>query len=103
MLWLLLLRVPEMFLAPTVDAYWPACQIAVIAAAAWVLGVRIASVLYGLAMIPFGLAHFAYVQHTAQSVPCWLPWHVFWAYFFGWTFIKAGVAMLIGVYDPGSP
>jgi hypothetical protein len=48
-------------------------------------------------MIPFGVAHFAYVKQTAALVPAWLPWHVGWAYFFGCSFIAAGVAVLIGV------
>jgi uncharacterized membrane protein len=117
LLWLLLLRVPGMLISRTVDFWWSAAQVAVITGAAWVLwvwfaddadkrrfgsvagdnGLRIARVLYGLGMIPFGIAHFVYLQHTAEMVPAWLPWHVFWAKFFGWTFIAAGVAMIIGV------
>jgi uncharacterized membrane protein len=116
--WLLVFRVPGLFRALTVDVYWSFCKTAVMVAAAWVLyawfatdwdrqrlafgtglnGLRIARAFYGLAIIPFGVAHFQYVKHTADLVPSWLPWHVAWAYFFGCTFIAAGVAVLVGVY-----
>jgi hypothetical protein len=61
-------------------------------------GLRAARALYGLPMILFGLAHFAYLENTAPLVPGWMPWHVGWSYFTGWTFIAAGVAVLTGVW-----
>ena len=76
LLWLLVLRIPLIFISPTVDTWWASAQTAVMTAATWVLyvwfaadwdrrrldfltgdnGVRIARMLYGLALIPFGLA-----------------------------------------------
>ncbi|MGH9441516.1 MAG: hypothetical protein ACRD16_04525, partial [Thermoanaerobaculia bacterium] len=118
LLWLLLMRLPALFVSPNVETSWSSGETAAMLAAAWVLyvgfaadwdrqhlrfatggnGLRIARALYGVALIPFGVAHFAYLKHTAELVPGWLPWHTAWAIFFGWTFIAAGVAVLTGVY-----
>jgi len=119
LLWLLLFKLPAAFPTPTEVASWYGCaETAVMVAGAWVLyawfaaewdkrtfgfatgdkGIRIARVLYGLALIFFGVGHFAYLKQTVVLVPAWLPGHVFWAYFTGGTFIGAGVAVLIGVW-----
>lgn len=119
LLWLLLLRLPDTFAAPTVLGSWYGCaETSVIAAAVWVLyaglasdwerrwlhfatgdrGVRIARMLYGITLVFFGVSHFIYLNLTTPLVPGWLPAHTFWAYFFGGTYIAAGVAVLARAY-----
>jgi len=107
LLWLVLFRISHIFLVPTIlDTWWGCGDTAVMAAGAWALyarlaggdrGLRLAGVLFGLAMIPFGVAHFTSLQDTAGLVPGWLPWHEAWASFTGAAFLAAGVAILIGV------
>jgi len=118
LIWLLVLRLPNLFYEhPLVLVAWTFGSTAVMAAAAWVLyiwfahehdpadpgfladatGLRIARTLYGLSLIPFGLAHFMYLDATTVLIPDWLPGHVAWAYFTGAAFIVAGLAVCIGV------
>jgi len=113
-LWLVVVRLPHLALEPRVlDSWWGTGDTAVMLAAAWVLRAwgagergdmaesnsrfRVATVLYGLAMIPFGVAHLINLGDTASLVPPWLPWHVGWATATGCAFLAAGLAILTGV------
>jgi len=119
LLWMLLFKLPYIVEAPTVEVNYQSCGVtAVLVAGAWVLyawfagawdrrqlafatgdrGVRLARILYALALIAFGLSHFAYLDLTAPLVPAWLPWHVAWAYATGCAYLAAAVAVLTGVY-----
>ena len=119
LLWLLVLRLPNLFYqTPLVLVAWSFGATAVMAAGAWVLyswfaddrdrarfgfvtdarGLRIARVLYGVSLIPFGLAHFMYLDATTVLIPNWLPGHAAWAYFTGAAFIAAGLGVAIGVF-----
>jgi uncharacterized membrane protein len=118
LLWFALFKTQALFIAPASIVSWESSgENAVVIAAAWVLyvwfatgrdrrylgfacsstGLRIARTLYGLSMIAFGLAHFAYVQETAALVPAWLPAHTALVYVTGGTYVAAGVAVLVNV------
>ena len=107
LVWLLVLRLPNLFFeTPLVLVAWTFGSTAVMVAAAWVLhvwfaggrGLPIARALYGLSLIPFGLAHFMYLDATTVLIPNWIPGHVAWAYVTGAAFIAAGLAVTTGVW-----
>lgn len=102
--WMFVFRVGDIIREPGVFGAWDGCaETIAIVAGAWVLtgtGARFARLLYGLAMIPFGLAHFLFVKETAALVPNYLPAHVVWVYLTGSAFLAAGVAVLTGIAAP---
>ena len=117
-LWLLL-KVPALVVAPKMEAVWLGFgELAVLLAGGWTLfaafqepgkraaltsadagnGVRIARLLFAVALIPIGLSHIIYVKETASLVPAWLPYRSGWAYLTGAGQIACGLGVLFSIY-----
>lgn len=109
LLWVLLLKVPNLAVAPLSVVAWlgfaeifslamGALMLAVLldpaARPSWKIWVRYA---YGICPLVFGLSHFVYLDFTAGMVPGWLPAPFFWAALTGAGHIAAGFAILSGV------
>jgi uncharacterized membrane protein len=115
---MLVLHAPRIARQPQIEVEWfNLGEIATIVAGAWILfasaapvpaggwrkaivgerGVRLARLLFALALPMFGLSHFVYAKVTAGMVPSWLPGHFAWAYLTGAAHIAAGLGILLGV------
>jgi uncharacterized membrane protein YphA (DoxX/SURF4 family) len=115
--WTALFKFPLIIKQPLVEVWYQTNgENAVLIAAAWVLyassareeaapvlrllggntGLRGAYFLYGLALIAFGLSHFAYLELTAPLVPAWLGVPVFWAYLTACIYLVAGILLVAG-------
>jgi uncharacterized membrane protein len=118
LVWMLAFKAPFILRAPLEEgSYQSIGENAVGVAAAWVLvtwfasdaekkrigflagdlGLRLAHVLYGLALVAFGFSHFFYVNLTTPLVPTYLPIHGSWAYITGSAYLAAGVAVITGI------
>jgi uncharacterized membrane protein len=100
-LWMIVFRGRDIVRAPGAFGSYDNCaETLALVAAAWVLTgwrVPVAQRVWGVAMIPFGLAHLIYPDETAQLVPSWLPAHQPLAYATGIAFLLAGAAILAGI------
>jgi uncharacterized membrane protein len=113
-----LLKVPALIAAPGMEAVWLGFgEIAVLLAGGWILfaqfsnldssaffshitgerGVRLACILFGVALVPIGLSHIIYVSITASFVPAWLPFRTGWAYLTGFGQMACGLGVLFSV------
>lgn len=114
LLFALLRHVRPVVMHPLVEGSWYALgETLTLVAGAWIvfsmqparpgaplakLGhVRAGQIVFGLSLIPLGLAHMFYMNLTAPLIPSYLPFHVPLAYATGAFHIAAGLGILFGV------
>jgi uncharacterized membrane protein YphA (DoxX/SURF4 family) len=115
--WLLLVQTPRIMAAPSRELLWSGgAQLASVVAGGWIVfatltsptagpgrqirgvrGVRLARLLFAVALPMFGLHHFFDLAGAAEAVPAWLPFALGWAYLTGAGHIAAGVGILLGI------
>jgi uncharacterized membrane protein YphA (DoxX/SURF4 family) len=116
-LWVLLLDVPPLLSNLGVESAWLSVgERTELFAGAWILAIsltrvqkgatlgrftddralRVARIVFGLALIPVGLSHLVYPD-AVSLVPAWLPFRMFWLDATGIGHIAAGVALVVSV------
>jgi uncharacterized membrane protein len=114
------LKIPALIAAPQIEAVWLGFgEIAMLFAGGLVLfariselensksflrhitgerGVRLAEIIFGVALLPVGLSHLFYAGITASLVPSWLPYRVGFAYLTGVGQMACGLGVLLSVF-----
>lgn len=119
-----LLKVPGVLAAPQIEGVWLGLgELTVLLSGGWVLfakfsdldwgfltgesGIEWATVLFGVSLLPIGLAHLIYRKETYDLVPAWMPLRVIWSYVTGVGQIACGLGVLLhpanGDLFAGSP
>lgn len=119
LLWMALLKLPRLFLAPEVMVSWEAFgELAATSAGGWCLfaahaghwerrhlkfavgdsGISTARLLLIAALPMIGLSHFVYHDLTASLVPKWMSFPLGWTYLTGAGSLAAAAGMLFGIY-----
>lgn len=115
----LCLKIPAVITMPRIEGVWIGFgEVGMLLAGGWVLfaclsgleesaffrritgtrGIRIAQIIFGLAVLPVGLGHIFYVAITATLVPSWMPFRTGLAYLTGFGQIACGLAVLFSVF-----
>jgi len=112
------LKVPAVVKVPQIEGVWIGFgEVGMLLAGGWVVfarlaalesapvfgritgeaGIRIAQVLFGLAVIPVGLGHLVYLQITTDLVPSWLPFRATLAWLTGAAQIACGLGIAFAI------
>jgi uncharacterized membrane protein len=109
------LKIPAVIGAPGIEGVWIGFgEVGMLLAGGWVLfarlsgvegffsltglkGIRIAQIIFGLAVLPVGLGHIFYLAATTSLVPSWMPFRVGLAYLTGVGQIVCGLAILFSI------
>jgi len=114
------LKIPALIAAPQIEAVWLGFgEIAMLLAGGLVVfarfsglensgsfvrhiteerGIRIARIIFGMALLPVGLSHIFYVGITASMIPSWLPFRVALAYLTGVGQMACGLGVLLSIF-----
>jgi uncharacterized membrane protein len=107
-LWVMALQIPRALAHPLVEGNWLGVgEDSSLVAGGWLIccatagrsdsSVRIARILFGLALVPIGLSHFVYLQDAVGLVPTWMPLRAPLTALGGAGHIAAGLAIAFGV------
>lgn len=113
-----LLKLPPLIATPWTEGPWLGFgELAVLLSGGWILfarfgrvhsgsvlawmgtdrGIRAATTLFGLWLIPIGLSHLVYLEATARLVPRWLPGRTVWAALTGLGQISCGLGVVLSI------
>ncbi len=110
------LKVPTLFAAPQIEAVWLGIgELIVLLTGGWILyarlapdsspfrflaserAIRIATLLFGIFLIPIGLSHLFYPKETLELVPAWMPVRIAWVYITGIGQVASGLGVLFSI------
>jgi uncharacterized membrane protein len=58
---------------------------------------RSGRLLFAATLPVFGVLHFIYAAPFAALIPAWIPFHLFWIYFFGVALVATAVSLVTGI------
>jgi uncharacterized membrane protein len=107
-LWVLVLELPRALAHPLLEANWLGVgEDSSMVGGGWLIycavagrtdgSVRIARILFGIALVPIGISHFVYLQGAATLIPTFMPLRVPLTALSGAGHIAAGLAIACGV------
>ena len=59
--------------------------------------IPLGTIFFSLTMLCFGTDHFLYAKDTADYIPSWVPFPLFWVYFAGAALIASGIGISLNI------